>query len=533
MCRSNECSPLGREAARPGRGSRLLMLGGSWCWLLGLGGTAYAQDADRAWSAAGLEEITVTATRRDTSLLDVPITVTVFTAADVERANIVRPADFLARTANVNLMTAVRPGESNVSMRGIQGNFGLTQPVAVVVDDVVAANQNALDQELVGIEQIEVVKGPQSALYGRNANAGAIIIRTKRPTQQPEFKLVAGAGNGKQYKAQALLSGPLGSEKIAGRLALSHNERDGYWDNATLGRPVDVHQQQIADARVIYEPSEALSIDLRAKASGLEIGSQLWDVQVEPFIPFDNNNYFPPFQMNNAPPGEQTRYDYSAKIDYELPFGTLTAIGSYDDYDSFYFADGAFHTIFPGGPPTIFVNPDAIFSADPPLLPGYSYAINDGNGYSEINQMDKTFELRLTSSSDQRLRWFVGAFYAESRRFVYTDTRADTGQGITPEILGSTLDPNGPNPVIQIAQYYVEEMENSAVFGQLEYDFLENLFRRTVVALRRGRPAEHQPDSRHRLASHRPAPDESGRQSKWSGPGRDLRRAAAEAHAAV
>lgn len=442
---------------------------------LATGGLAPTEAAAQSSQPEDLSEVLVTATRRDTALQDVPITVDVFTAEELERDHITRPVDFLAQTANVNLITAVRPGESDVSMRGIQGNFGLTQPVAVVVDGVVAANPNALDQELVGVQQIEVVKGPQSALYGRNANAGAIIINTARPTPDFQAKVVIGAGNGEMRKAQALISGPLGSDKLAGRLALSHNERDGYWDNATIGRPADIHEQQIADARFIFEPSDALTFDVRAKASGLKMGSGLWDVQVPPFIPIDNNNYFPPFQMNNAPPAEQTRFDFSLKADYELPFATVTAIGSYDDYDSFYFSDGALHSVFPGGPPTVFVNPTAIFTANPPLLPGYSYSTADGNAYSELNQIDTTFELRLTSPSDQRFRWFVGGYYADSRRLVYTDTRADRGAGIIEQILGEALNPAGTNPIIQVAQYFVEDTENSAAFGQLQYDLGERV----------------------------------------------------------
>jgi len=164
-------------------------------------------------SAQEVEEVIVTATRRDTALQDAPITVSAFTEADIEREHIVNPADFLSKVSNVFLTQAVRPGEADVSMRGVQGNFGLTQPVAVVVDGVVQANPNALDQELVGIQQIEVVKGPQSALYGRNAEAGAIVITTKRPTQDTELKVVAGAGNGGEVKGQALISGSLGSDQ--------------------------------------------------------------------------------------------------------------------------------------------------------------------------------------------------------------------------------------------------------------------------------------------------------------------------------
>jgi iron complex outermembrane receptor protein len=421
-----------------------------------------------------IEEVVVTATKRDTALQDVPITVSVFTEQDVERQQIIRPQDFIGQVSNVSLATAVRPGESNVSMRGIQGNFGLTQPVAVVVDGVVAANPNALDQELVDIQQIEVVKGPQSALYGRNANAGAIVISTKRPTGEFEGKLVVGAGNAGLRRAQAMASGPL-RENVFARLAVSHNERDGFWNNTTIGRPADLHKQQIVDGRVIIEMTEALTVDLRAKASRLEIGSQLWDVQVPPFITVSNNHYFPPFEANNAQPGKQSRYDLSVKLDYEMPFATLTAIGSYDDYDTEYSADGALHTIFPGGPPTIFVDPAALLDLTPPALPGYSRLLGDGNGYAELDQSDRTLEVRLTSSSDQRWRWFFGGYFAYSERTTYSDTRVDTGTGVIYEPLGAALSPTGTNPIISLAQYHTSETKDHAVFAQIEYDVTDLL----------------------------------------------------------
>jgi iron complex outermembrane receptor protein len=419
-----------------------------------------------------IEEIIVTATKRDVALQDVPITVSVFTEEDLDRQRIIRPQDFISQVSNVSLVTVVRPGESNVSMRGIQGNFGLTQPVAVVVDGVVAANPQALDQELVGIEQIEVVKGPQSALYGRNANAGAIVISTKRPTDEFEGKALVGFGNGDSQRAQALVSGPL-SDNIFGRLAVSHNERDGFWDNPTVGHPADFHEQQLIDGRVIFEPSESLTIDLRAKASTLKMGSQLWDVQVPPFIPVTNNDYFPPFEMNNNQPGEQDRYDFSSRIDWESSVGTLTFIGSYDDFESEYSADGALHTIFPGGPPTIFVNPGALLGLDPPALPGYSRLLGDGNAYAELDQTDTTLEIRLTSPSDQRLRWFVGAYYADSDRLGYSDTRVDTGAGVIYEKLGPGLVTGSANPIIAVAQYQDTDIEDYAVFGQIEYDLTD------------------------------------------------------------
>ena len=430
--------------------------------------------ADKSDKQHELDEIIVTATRRDVALIDAPVAISAFTEADIERRRITQAADFLAQVSNVNLTNAVRPGEADVSMRGIQGNFGLTQPVAVVVDGVVAADPNVLDQELVGIQQIEVVKGPQSALYGRNANAGAIVITTKKPTQDTEGTLLVGGGNGDAVKAQAMISGGLGIDRLSGRLALSHDGRAGLWDNSTVGRPSDIYQQRIADGRLVYNATDALTIDLRAKVSGLKEGAQLWDVQVPPFIAIDNNNYFPPFQANNSIPARQTRYDYSVKVDYQMPFAMLTGIASYDDYASKYFADGALHTLFPAGPPTIFVNPDALLGRYRRCCP--DTAIPSMTATPFQCSMSTTRRLSFGYFSIRAETAFVrGRLLCGNRVAPSMETHVDTGAGVVPQPLGPGLIAGSSNPIISVGEDSVNFDTDKAAFGQIQFDLLSSL----------------------------------------------------------
>ncbi len=126
----------------------------------------------------GDEEVLVTARRRSESFRDVPMTVNVFTREQIESAGSRKPADFIARVPNMTLVETQNAGNSFVVVRGISQARNSEPSVAVLVDGVLETNPAEFSQELFDIEQIEVLKGPQGAVYGRNAIGGAIIIRT-------------------------------------------------------------------------------------------------------------------------------------------------------------------------------------------------------------------------------------------------------------------------------------------------------------------------------------------------------------------
>lgn len=148
-------------------------------------------------SGPQLTEIVVTGQRRQESLIQAAVAVEVFDARLLEEANITRPSDFLALVPNVTFVSSSTPGELFVTIRGnTQVREGDTS-TALVIDGVQQLGQTSLNQELYALEAIEVLKGPQGALYGRNALGGAIVIRTRDPNfEEFEGEARGSIGNG-------------------------------------------------------------------------------------------------------------------------------------------------------------------------------------------------------------------------------------------------------------------------------------------------------------------------------------------------
>src|SRR6056300_1769411 len=161
-----------------------------------------------------LEEVVVSARKVNENLQDVPIAMSVFTSSDIEDAGIQRPEDFIALTPNVVMANTVNVGDTLVTIRGITSTRDAESNFAFVVDGVLQTNPNAFNRELLDIAQIEVLQGPQGALYGRNASSGAILITTKAPSEESESSAVIGLGVNDTTKFQFVNSGKMGDNII-------------------------------------------------------------------------------------------------------------------------------------------------------------------------------------------------------------------------------------------------------------------------------------------------------------------------------
>ena len=142
---------------------------------------------------AQLEEVVVTARARAESLQDVPATVTAFTEGQIENMGVARAEDFVYMTPGVTFVNSVEVGDSQLAIRGINGARDAETNFAFIVDGILYTNPSAFNREYPDLAQIEVLKGPQGALYGRSAAAGAVIMSTKRPTQEMEGSIKVGA----------------------------------------------------------------------------------------------------------------------------------------------------------------------------------------------------------------------------------------------------------------------------------------------------------------------------------------------------
>jgi iron complex outermembrane receptor protein len=457
-----------------------------------------------------LEEVVVTARKRTESMQDVPISVTVFTSQDIEDAGIERPQDFIGLTPNVTIVDTANAGDTQVTIRGQYSTRDAESSFAYVVDGVLITNPNGFNGELFDIEQIEVLKGPQGALYGRNATSGAILVTTTRPSDEFEARIGGGFGDDDLIKGNAMVSGPIIANKLFGRLAVSYRDTDGQFDNKFTGDDDSGNYLEETNwrGRLIWEPTEQLTLDATASYRDVEAGAINFNAVYAlpaaaefngvPELAEDANDHN--FRYINNIDGENNQENtfFSLKADYEMSFGTLTLIGAYDDLEEDLLSDGTsgafgvyssvpgntafdqcvatFNEIGIDGYANLLQPPNFAFpDGGPPIagvnafLPPYGADSCDGYQYQERNQESTSFEARLASNSDGRLRWMGGLYYAKIEREVIVGYGADLGQGFFTQ---AYVPPGGPNPTDQL---FWDDFDTDvySVFGQIELDVFE------------------------------------------------------------
>ena len=217
-----------------------------------------------------IDEILVTAQRRSESADDVPITLTVQNANDLRKAGIVDIRDLGNAVPGLSFL-----GQGAIAIpaiRGLQsfsGQAGTEQPTAIYIDGIYQPNQWSNYFDLVDIEQIEVLKGPQGSLYGRNSMGGAINITTVKPQYETKGKVTVKLGsytgsdhNGNDKSIAGYVTGPIINDVLAYSLSLYARDMAGYLTNDVTGQGTGGHEKWFARGKLLWEPSENTSIEL-------------------------------------------------------------------------------------------------------------------------------------------------------------------------------------------------------------------------------------------------------------------------------
>ena len=290
-------------------------------------------------SSTDVEEVVVTARKRDETYLNVPVTIDVFTQQAIESAGIEKPADFIALVPNMTLVQTQNVGNSFVVLRGISQARNSEPSVAVLVDGVEQTNPAQFNQALYDIQQIEVLKGPQGALYGRNAIGGAIIVRTVAPTDEFQANAKVGYGNENSYKAQLGLSGPItDSKSLKYSAAFSYYNTDGFLENTYLDQKADPLKDYSGRLRMIWEPTDSFTGDLRLSADRLETRGFYFVIpradESNPFSSFttppDANNTITPITNNNTGEDNRDLWGAALKLEFRNPYGVLSTVSAWD-----------------------------------------------------------------------------------------------------------------------------------------------------------------------------------------------------------
>jgi len=406
------------------------------CLLAAATVTSIAAPAFADTAASGrLDDIVVTATRRETSLQDVPLAITALTGDALDSAGVTRLEDLATEVPNTFINTGSGLRTTSVTVRGISSNPnnpGVDPSIGVFVDGVYMSRPTTLNANLYDLERVEVVRGPQGALYGKNTIAGALNFITRAPSETAGGEFDLGYGNYGALNAFGAVTGPLGTPDLLGRASVSVQKRDGLVTNLATGTKLDDVDAKSARISLLWKASEAVTVQLRADKSrdrthdgsadvldnGAFTGSPLADAS-----PWDRR------VSNNLDPVQNRDVSgVSLQVDARFAAGTLTSLTSSRRFTWYNLADNDFTVL------------DMLSS-----------------GIAE-DQAEWSQELRFVSKPNGPLNYIVGAYVSHQRLDTVSTAIVGPDLGIYPQDVTGIIDAN-------------VKTDTTAAYGQLSYDF--------------------------------------------------------------
>ena len=374
-----------------------------------------------------LETMIVTAEKREENIQEVPVAVSALSEIQIEDAGIMSIHDMAQQIPNLHVIsTGYRTGSRFVS-RGIMNAEIFDSTMGFYVDDVSYSTGPAFDTELFDIERIEVLRGPQGTLYGRNTLGGVINIVTKKPDNQWEGKASAGYGNYDSQDYRLALRGPVIKDTLFFGISGVKTKRDGFSDNLYYGSEPDDRDGTSGRGRLRWTPSENLDITFSADAERNRDGSFI-------LVPLDDLDR----EINWDAEGFQDidTSGQSLRLVYDTDFFTVTSITARRDFE---FDTGN----------------DVDFS--PADIMKYTFK-HDDDLWSQ--------ELRLQSLADpQSFKWLIGAYYSKDDR--KSDTVFYYGEDAV--AMGMVPAPMKLNQKSEI------DIKGHAFFGQATYTLFDKL----------------------------------------------------------
>lgn len=283
--------------------------------------------------SARLETIVVTARHRPKDAMSVPVALTVLTGAELEATQTVTLAQLQYRVPSINY-SSPNPRNTALTVRGLgssvvavaQANDGLEPGVGFYVDQVYRARPAAAAFDLLDLDRVEILRGPQGTLFGKNTTAGAMNIVTRPPSFEPEFRAEISLGNYGYAQGKLSATGPVWDEALAGRLALMTTERDGLLDNVTTGGDNNDIDSSATRGQLLYDAGGPVTLRLIGDYSSIDtncctqvfyrVGSTLKPVERQYPALAAGRNYQVP-----------SRNPYRRKTDIDVPLNVSTQEG--------------------------------------------------------------------------------------------------------------------------------------------------------------------------------------------------------------
>lgn len=398
---------------------------------------AAAQTGASADTTTGIQDIIVTAQRRSERLQDVPIAVNVVGGEALSQSGVASSTDLPTLVPALNFSHV--SGAGTAYLRGIGSNAANPNDepsVATYIDGVYIASSYANMMSLNNLERVEVLKGPQGTLFGRNATGGVIQLITREPSFTPKLEAEVGYANYDTISGSVYASTGLGDVvaiDIAGQIS---DQRSGWGYNAIRNEETYRSKSHSIRSKILIKPSEGFKMTLAgdyAELKGnladyrLPFGAIGADGQPSPSGGYDTRTEITSFGNQHAPENKNRQYGFSLHTDADLGFASIVTIASYRHQDGYYYAEAD-------------ATPVKIVEAK---LPVYQENISG--------------ELQLVSNKGSAFDWTVGAYYY-SNKAGYRDLRFVV-----------------PSVPVQIAATTLQDTQSMAGYAQATVEVLPRL----------------------------------------------------------
>ncbi len=433
-----------------------------------MSGPVFAQEAaPAADDGKRLDTVVITATKREQTLQEVPVAVSVVGTEVIESAQITDIIDLQSVVPSLRVSQLNTSANTSFVIRGFgngSNGIGIEPSVAVFIDGVYRTRSSAAIADFPGLQRVEVLRGPQSTLFGKNASAGVISFVTKEPEFEWGGSLEGTLGNFNQRIVKGSITGPI-SDNVAFSLSGNFNERDGYADNLD-GQDLNDRDRYAIRGQILAELSDELSVRVIADYDEIdEICCYSPIIAQGPltdalFALGGNTPTEQPFNYVTAldvdPTNEISNGGLSVHVDYDLGWADFTSITSYREQER---ADDG----------------DVDFTNAP--------ALDSNAGDSKFETFTQEFRL---AGSTEKLDWLVGAYYFNedlvSNQSIVNGPIFRAYANILGDGIIDTLEAVfGEEPGTYYAQgngafeTFTQENQSYSLFGQLDYHFTDRL----------------------------------------------------------
>jgi len=427
--------------------------------LTAVSGAAYAQEADE--QSMTIEEVMVTAQRREQNLQDVPIAISAFTADTIEKNMFADVAEYVTRTPNASFITNGARSRRQISIRGVTNFLGFvgSGTTGFYVDDFSVAG-STINPPIMDIERIEILRGPQATYFGRNALGGGISITTKKP-DSTHFSGSAMLDYSRYdtLDIEGVLNVPVVENTLALRFNAKSSSSDGNIKNINFIGGGNDHDYDYIRAALRWTPTENLTVDASFGYANESVG-------MREGVPSGVLSFFGAFLYNGIPPVPNSPSVISGdpdgvgfwpqntnKVNFNHPQDVGTAMRNGVLRIDYEHGDLLFTSI------TGYINSDFTLAGD---IDGSSR--DYFNEYRNLQNQSVSSEFRIQNTNDSAWQWSAGAIYAQ-----------DEGEGWNRTLVGAEQLFGFPEGGIIDRSDDNSKDKYWAVFGQVDYDVSDKL----------------------------------------------------------